>query len=86
MSKYQITFARSARHELERLPINTAIRILKKIENLADEPRPHGCKKLQGPIQLWRIRVGEYRVVYKIEDKNQVIDISVIRHRSEAYR
>jgi mRNA interferase RelE/StbE len=86
MSTYQVAFARSARHELERLPINIASRILTKIENLADDPRPNGCKKLQGPSQLWRIRIGEYRVVYKIDDKNQLVDISVIRHRSDAYR
>ena len=86
MSAYQVTFARSARRELERLPINVAARILTKIETLTDNPRPLGCKKLQGPSQLWRLRVGEYRVVYKIDDKDRIIDISVIRHRSEAYR
>jgi mRNA interferase RelE/StbE len=86
MPTYQVNFARSARHELERLPINIAARILKKIEKLTENPRPHDCKKLQGPSQLWRIRLGEYRVVYNIDDKNQVVDISVIRHRSEAYR
>ena len=41
---------------------------------------------VKGPSQLWRIRIGEYRVVYKIDDKNQLVDISVIRHRSDAYR
>jgi len=86
MSKYQVTFARSARRELEGLPINIAARILDKIQTLSDNPRPHGCKKLQGPSQLWRIRIREYRVVYEIDDKNQEVDISVIRHRSEAYR
>ena len=86
MSAYQVTFARSARHELEKLPINVAARILTKIETLTDNPRPRDCKKLQGPSQLWRLRVGEYRVVYKIDDKDRIIDISVIRHRSEVYR
>ena len=86
MSAYQVTFARSARRELESLPINVAARILTKIETLTDNPGPHGCKKLQGPSQLWRLRVGEYRVVYKIDDKDLIIDISVVRHRSEAYR
>ena len=86
MSKYQVTFARSARRELEGLPINIAARILDKIQTLSDNPRPHGCKKLQGPSQLWRIRIREYRVVYKIDDKNKEVDVSVIRHRSDAYR
>jgi len=86
MPTYQVTFARSARRELEGLPINIAARVLDRIQTLTDNPRPRGCKKLQGPSQLWRIRVGEYRVVYKIDDGNQEVDISVIRHRSDAYR
>ncbi len=86
MSPYQVTFARSARRELEDLPRSIAARILTRIEALAENPRPHGCKKLQGANQLWRIRVGEYRVVYKIDNKERMVDITVIRHRSEAYR
>lgn len=86
MSTYQLTFARSARRDLEDLPRSVAARILARIEALAENPRPHGCRKLQGPSQLWRIRAGEYRVVYKIDDKDRIVDIAVIRHRSEAYR
>lgn len=86
MSTYQVTFARSARRELEDLPQSLAARILARIEALAENPRPHGCRKLQGPSQLWRIRVGEYRVVYKIDDKDLILDITVIRHRREANR
>ena len=86
MPAYQVTFARSARRELEDLPQGLAARILTRIKALAGNPRPHGCRKLQGPSQLWRIRVGEYRVVYKIDDKDLIVDITVIRHRREAYR
>lgn len=53
---------------------------------MQQEPRPKGCKKLQGPTRLWRIRVGEYRVVYDIDDDQRLVDVVVIRHRSEAYR
>jgi len=86
MSNYKITFARSARRELEGLPRSLAARILEKIHSLAENPRPHDCGKLQGHDQLWRIRVGEYRVVYRIDDRNRAVDVTVIRHRSEAYR
>jgi mRNA interferase RelE/StbE len=86
MPEYKIVFARSARKELQALSIDIAVRILEKIELLASNPRPSGCKKLQGHSSLWRIRVGEYRVIYSIYDDNRIIDISVIRHRSEAYR
>ena len=86
MSFYQVIFARSARQELEALPRRVAERILTRIETLAETPRPRGCRKLQGPSQLWRIRVGEYRVIYAIDDSKRTVDIVVIRHRNEAYR
>ena len=86
MPAYQVIFARSARQELEELPRRVAERILARIETLAENPRPRGCRKLQGSSQLWRVRVGEYRVIYAIDDNKHTVDIVVIRHRSEAYR
>ena len=68
MSFDQVIFARSARQELEALPRRVAERILTRIETLAENPRPRGCRKLQGSSQLWRIRVGEYRVIYAVDD------------------
>jgi len=82
----QVIFARSARQELEALPRRVAERILTRIETLAENPRPRGCRKLQGSSQLWRIRVGEYRVIYAIDDSKRTVDITVIWHRNEAYR
>ena len=86
MPQYEIVFARSARKDLQALSHVMAERILEKVEALITNPRPSGCKKLRGHSSLWRIRVGEYRVIYTIDDDNLVIDLSVIRHRSEAYR
>lgn len=86
MPPYTVTFARSVRKELQALPKHVASRILDKIESLAFEPRPIVSTKLQGPSQLWRFRVGEYRVTYDIDDKKHIVDITVVRHRSEAYR
>jgi mRNA interferase RelE/StbE len=86
MPQYEIVFARSARKELQALPLIIAERILAKVDLLASNPRPSGCKKLRGHSILWRIWVGEYRVVYSIYDDKQKVDISVIRHRSEVYR
>jgi len=83
---YKIVFARSATKEVQSLPTMVAERILDKIGSLAESPRPSGCKKLQGRTDLWRIRIGEYRVIYNIDDLKHVIDVSVVRHRSEAYR
>jgi len=63
MAEYAITFARSARRELEALETKVVARIFQRIEALGKEPRPWGCKKLVGSKWLWRIRVGDYRVV-----------------------
>ncbi len=86
MGDYTITFARSARKELEALDAAVVSRIFPKIEALAREPRPRGCRKLSGEENLWRIRVGSYRVVYAISDQDQTIDIVAVRHRSRAYQ
>jgi mRNA interferase RelE/StbE len=85
MPEYSITFARSARKELESLPNSLIIRIFSKIESLNTEPRPDGCRKLQGFTNLWRIRIGDYRVIFSIDDKAKLVDIIAVRHRSEAY-
>lgn len=86
MADYSISFARSARKELEQFPAHAAGRILDKIEALADNPRPTGVIKLHGQKNLWRMRVGDYRVVYSVDDQFKKVDISVIRHRREVYR
>ena len=83
---YSITFARSARKELQRVDVATARRILARIEALAANPRPRGCRKIRGRRDLWRLRIGDYRVVYSIEESTRVIDVIVVRPRGEAYR
>jgi mRNA interferase RelE/StbE len=86
MTEYNITFARSARKELEDLDASTVKRIFPKIENLSQNPRPHNCVKLQGRGNLWRIRIGVYRVIYTVDDSKKLIDIIAVRHRRDAYR
>ena len=77
MAEYSIAFARSARRELEALDSSVISRILSKIESLAAHPRPHGSCKLAGEKYQWRIRIGDYRVIYSILDKERHIDIAV---------
>ena len=86
MADYAITFARSARKDLEALPHDIADRVLARIEKLAGEPRPVGSAKLRGGKNLWRVRVGDYRVVYLVNDATRAVDVSVIRHRRDVYR
>lgn len=86
MANYALTTSRSAEKELVALDSTILKRIVQKIETLAGEPRPSGCKKLKGEKNRWRMRVGDYRVIYSIDDQARVVDISAIRHRREAYQ
>ena len=86
MADYAVAFARSARKELQNLDPQVARRILKQIEALVTNPRPSGVVKLEGASDLWRIRVGEWRVVYRISDRDRLVDVNAVRHRRDAYR
>ena len=86
MATYAITFARSARKELERLGEPIGTRVFRRIERLGSDPRPTGCRKLEGAEDLWRIRIGDYRVIYSVDDSGHVVDTTAIRRRSDAYR
>jgi mRNA interferase RelE/StbE len=61
-------------------------RIVPQLENLASDPRPSGCKKMQGGDREWRIRVGDYRVVYTVDDARLLVEVTRIRHRSDVYK
>ena len=82
---YRVTFASSAKRELIALSANAIERIQPKIRELANDPRPPGCKKLHGARNLWRIRVGDYRIVYTVNDTAKTIDVTRIAHRREVY-
>lgn len=86
MPEYAIVFARSARKELQALDPPVASRVIRRIEALAATPRPPGCIKLEGLENLWRIRIGDWRVIYRLDDRKRVVDISAVRHRRDAYR
>ncbi|HZV36496.1 MAG TPA: type II toxin-antitoxin system RelE/ParE family toxin [Verrucomicrobiae bacterium] len=83
---YQIQFSPQAQRQLRRLPQDHQTRIVSHIDALAENPRPHGCKKLRGEENFWRIRIGDYRVIYQIRDKIAVVIVLVIGHRREIYR
>ena len=85
MAKYRITIKTSAAKELEGIPRKDLRRIVKRIQKLAGNPRSHGSYKLSGQ-EKYRIRQGDYRIVYSIDDKDLIIDIVKIGHRREIYR
>jgi mRNA interferase RelE/StbE len=84
-TRYDVTMTSSAAKELRKLSNPLVARIVPRLENLASNPRPAGCKKLQGGDREWRIRVGDYRVVYIVDDAKLLVEVMRIRHRSEVY-
>ena len=84
--RYNLEFTSSASREFKALDPHLQRRISKKITGLCDEPFPSGSKKLKGQIDHFRIRIGDYRVVYRIDGKRVVIVIVRIGHRKEVYR
>ena len=84
-SSYRVALAASAEKELSGLPSKMIARMLQRIEGLAGSPRPADCKKLKGGDNEWRIRVGDYRIVYEIDDDAKAVDVTRIAHRREVY-
>lgn len=82
---YRVEITTSAERDLKRLPKPVAQRIGRRLLALADQPRPRGVKKLK-PSPFYRLRVGDYRVIYEVDDKAQQVRILRIRHRREVYR
>jgi mRNA interferase RelE/StbE len=85
VAKYSLDIKRSAQEELDSLADTLFTRIDRKILPLADNPRPAGCKKLKGYKDLWRIRIGDYRVVYGIDDAAKTVTVTHVAHRREVY-
>jgi mRNA interferase RelE/StbE len=83
---YRIVFKESARRELAALPIAVQKRLDARLVALADNPRPAGVKALQGQKGLFRLRVGDYRVIYHIHDEQLLVLVIKIGHRREVYR
>lgn len=85
MGKYEVLIKRSAADELSTIPKRDLRRIVERIRSLAEEPRPHGCEKLSAQ-ERYRLRQGDYRIVYAIDDAGQTVEIFKIGHRSEIYK
>ena len=83
---YKIEFAKQAAKQFKALPRQEQQRLKIKINNLADDPRPSGVVKLSGEKDLYRIRGGNYRIVYSIQDARLLILIVKIGHRKDVYR
>jgi mRNA interferase RelE/StbE len=85
MLKYSLEIKQSAQKELDALDDALFTRIDRKILALADNPRPAGCKKLKGYQDQWRVRIGDYRVVYTIDTTTKTVTVTHVAHRREVY-
>ena len=86
MAFFRLEWRASAAKELRKIDRQTIPRIVAAVEQLANEPFPVGAKKLQGTESIYRIRVGDYRIVYEVDAAEVVIIIVRVRHRKEVYR
>ena len=83
--RYVLRVRRSAAKELARLTAKQVDRIARAISRLAAEPRPPGCKKIQGQTNMWRLP-GDYRILYTVDDSRVTVEVVSVAHRRDAYR
>jgi mRNA interferase RelE/StbE len=83
---YRVVLRRSAARELADLPQPIRGRLARAVNGLANEPRPSGAELLTGREGIWRLRVGDYRILYLVDDEVVAVLVIRIRHRSDAYR
>jgi len=86
MACYNVIIKASAKKELATLPKPIIARLIAAIESLATDPRPNGVRKLTGTQDMYRVRVADYRIVYRIEDDRLIIEVVRVAHRKDVYR
>ncbi len=85
MARYSVLVKKTAADELSRIPKKELLRIIERIRSLEENPRPFGCEKLSAQ-ERYRIRQGNYRIVYSIDDDGRTVEVFKIGHRREVYR
>jgi len=83
---YKVLIKNSALKEIQQIPKTFRIKIIETIDSLANSPRPSGVKKLENFNNSYRVRVGQYRIIYKIEDRQLIVEIVKVGNRKEVYR
>lgn len=85
-NEYELQLERRAKKDIEEIPGAYYDRIQDAIDSLAGEPRPPGCLKMRGPAPLWRIRIGEYRIIYAVFDRERIVKVArVVRRTGQTY-
>jgi len=83
---YEVWLEKSAERDIKKLPAQIFTTIIRKIKLLATNPKPSGCRKITGSKNDWRIRIGVYRIIYEIDEKNMAVRVMRVKHRKDAYR
>ena len=86
MASYRVELTRTAEKQLRRVAQRSRARLVEAMQALADAPRPRGARKLEGYEAVYRIRVGQYRIVYEVIDERIVVIVLKVGHRKEVYR
>ena len=86
MAKFRIEISRTAERQLKKLPREDQKRVAAAILGLGEDPRPQGSRKLTGYDDVYRIRVGRFRVLYSVEEKKVIVIVLKIGHRKDVYR
>ena len=86
MALFSIRWRSSTRKDLRSLPRQEVVRVIEAVGQLATEPLPHGSQKLSGSERTYRLRVGDYRVVYEVLTESRVVEVQRVRHRKDVYR
>lgn len=85
-SFYRVEFKPSAARALRKLDADIQRRVIARVETLTENPRPPGAEKLEGMRDLYRIRVGDYRIIYQVADKGLLVLVVRVGHRRDVYR
>jgi mRNA interferase RelE/StbE len=83
---YEVVLERRAERDLKKLPAEVFNRLIPSIKALSENPKPSGCRKITGSENDWRIRIGDYRIIYEIDEEATTVKVMRIRHRREVYR
>jgi mRNA interferase RelE/StbE len=86
MKRYEVVISKRAEKDLHKLPDAVLEKIVPALIALEENPRPAGCKKLKGYTDLWRIRIGDYRAIYAIEDVILLVDVRAVGNRKDIYQ
>jgi len=83
---YEVLLERRAERDLKKLSQAMFYRVIPQIKELSENPRPSGCRKITGSKNDWRIRIGDYRIIYEIDEKEKAVKVMRIKHRREVYK